>query len=121
MRALIVKTIAGILVCIAAALNGGIFGMYIGGLGICGADFSWFAVSASFVVGGCLSSIFTLLWRKAWWAGALSFSVFLLPIFCFEAIGGELQRSIGISICIVGPFVVAYGLARCWDTSRKKS
>ena len=34
----IAKLIAGILICLAAAFSGGIFGMYVGGLDICGAE-----------------------------------------------------------------------------------
>jgi hypothetical protein len=115
------KTITGILLCILAVGIGGISGMYIGGFGICAANFSWSAVGGAVLLGGLLSGFFALLWRKVWWVGALCFSGFMLPILCMDFMDGDLQRFGGISISVMFPFGVAYFLARWLNRAIEKS
>lgn len=103
------RIIAGILICSVALSAGCVSGLAMGGFGmICAVGFSLGLVGFSALIGMCFAVIMALLWRKAWWAGALAFCVPTLLGAIFAALSGEWQRVVGICICILASFIAAF-------------
>lgn len=66
--------LVGVVICLAALFAGCTMGLAMGGFGICAVGFSAGLVGSSAIVGALFGGTMSLLWRKAWWAGALAFS-----------------------------------------------
>jgi hypothetical protein len=106
------RILLGIVICLAALFAGCTIGLAMGGFGICAVGFSPVLVGSSAIVGALFGGTMALLWRKAWWAGALAFSAPSLLGVVLGASTREWQRVVGIGICIVvtvfAAFVVRY-------------
>jgi len=102
------RSIIGVGPCVVALVAGFTMGLAMGGYGICATSFSPGLVGFLAVLGAIFGGTMALVWRKAWWWGALSFSA---PSLIGGAIGlttGEWQRLMGIAICIGAAFCSAF-------------
>ncbi len=106
------RIVAGVVICMAALFAGCTIGLALGGYGICAVGFSPTLVGFSAVAAALFAGTMALLWRRTWWAGAVTFSVPTLLGGAFAASTGEWQRVVGIGISIVtavlASFVVRY-------------
>jgi hypothetical protein len=104
----LVRVFIGIVICLAALVAGASIALALGGFGICAASFSLGLVGCSVLVGVAFGSIMALVWRKAWWAGALAFSAPALFGFASGASTGQWERVVGIGFSIVGAVFAAF-------------
>jgi len=102
------RILVGVVICLAALFAGCTMGLAMGGFGICAVGLSAGLVGSSAIVGALFGGAMALLWRKAWWPGALAFSAPSLLGVAFGASNGEWQRVVGIGICIVAAVLAAF-------------
>jgi hypothetical protein len=104
----ILKTIIGILVCVGALFWGAVIGMAMGGYGICALSLTTSLVVYSAITAAVLSGVISLIWRRVWWMGALTFSLPTLLGIGFAAVAGDSARLIAICACILVSFITAF-------------
>ena len=95
------------LLCLGSLVSGALVGLVVGGFGICAVSLSPGLLGGSAIIGSAFSASVALLWRKAWWVGALGFS---LPALLGAALGvatKEWPRVLGIGVCVVASVVAA--------------
>jgi hypothetical protein len=102
------RIFSGILVCLVASAAGCVIGLAMGGFGICAVSLSLGVVGSSASVGALFGGTIAFLLPKAWWAGALAFSVPTLLGAGLGASSGEWQRVVGIAVCIVASILAAF-------------
>lgn len=95
------RIFTAIVICLAGLLSGTVVGFILGGLGICAMDLTPGLVGFCALLGAGLSASVGLLWRRAWWAGALAFSVPALLGVAAGVSSREWQRVIGTGACIM--------------------
>ena len=104
--------VVGVVICVAALFVGCTVGLAMGGFGICAVSFTPSLVAVSAVIGALFGGTMALVWRKAWWSGALAFSVPSLLGGSFGWSSGQWQRVMGVGLCILAAgfaaFVVRY-------------
>ena len=96
----------GMTMCLMGAILAVPLGMAMGGFGMCAIDLTIGLVVGSAFVGAAVGGSVAALWRSMWWVGALSFSIpfcLALPLALMDG-----ARAIGILICVVAAFSVAF-------------
>ena len=117
----VVRIIIGVIISLAALFSGGGTGMAMGGFGICAMDFGPGLLAGGIIEGDIFSGLLALLWPKVWWVGALVFSLPMLLGVPFAASNREWQRIVGICICIVCAFFVAFAGGHLDSLAKKSS
>jgi hypothetical protein len=101
------RIVFGVLLSFASVAAGGVIGLVLGGFGICAMDLTPGVLGCSALIGAAFSATIAVLWRKAWWAGALSFSFPALLGVSFGVVTKEWPRVLGIFVCIGASFAAA--------------
>ena len=104
----VARIIIGILICLLALLAGSVIGLALGGYGICAVSISVGLVGQAFVIGGIFGGTVAIVWRSAWCAGALAFSVPLIVGLVFAGATGQWQRFVSLLICVIGTLLTAF-------------
>src|SRR5690349_21374137 len=99
------RPLLGIFVCALAAMVATPLGLAMGGFGICATTVTPGLVGLGAVVGGAFGGTVAVVWRGAWWAGSVSFS---LPLCLGLCLAGEAARVMGILVCALAAFLPAF-------------
>ena len=91
----------------------------MGGFGMCAIDLTWGLFFSGLLVGGLSSGVPAAIWPKAWWVGALLFSLPALLGIPLGAVSGEWWRVVAIAACILGTFVVAFVTSRVYRMKKR--
>jgi hypothetical protein len=99
------RLLAAVLVCIVAGLISIPFGLAVGGCGICAASLSPGLIGGVALVGSAFAGVVAALWRRVWWAGAVSFSLGMCLGLVYAA---ETARIISLILCAAATFLAAF-------------
>jgi hypothetical protein len=101
------RIVFAVLLCLASLASGAVIGLVMGGFGICAVDLTPGLLSFSALIGAALSATVALLWREAWWAGALGFSLPTLLGMSLGVATKEWPQVLAICVCILASFAAA--------------
>jgi hypothetical protein len=80
-------------------------GLAMGGFAICAVTLTVGLIGGAAFIGAVFGGAVSALWRRAWWAGALSFSLAMCPGLVFATTG---TRIVAIVLCALAAFLVAF-------------
>jgi hypothetical protein len=99
------RLLTGTLVCAMAALVAFPIGLSMGGFPLCKVRLTDFFVGSSILIAGTFAGVVASIWRKAWWAGSLAFTLPLSVGFVFVT---DWDRAISLALCGLASLVVAF-------------
>ena len=113
------KRFFGVLGCMGALWFGATAGLMIGGFGMCAIELTWGLFFSALLFGGMSSGIPAAIWPKAWWAGALLFSLSAILGIPLAAMSAQWWRVVAIGGCILGTFAVAFTVGRTFRMKQR--